>query len=84
MDPMMVRALNQRQNQAPMRFFEDGTQGMWTDAASMLLPAWASGVAVGVGATGLWNDRRIRKAEENKRPLDASREEPRYRPRSQG
>ena len=80
----MVRALNQRQNQAPMRFFEDGTQGMWTDAASMLLPAWASGVAVGVGATGLWNDRRIRKAEENKRPLDASREEPRYRPRSQG
>ena len=61
-----------------------GTQGMWTDAASMLLPAWASGVAVGVGATGLWNDRRARKAEENKRPLDASREEPRYRPRSQG
>jgi hypothetical protein len=61
-----------------------GTQGMWTDAASMLLPAWASGVAVGVGATGLWNDRRARKAEENKRPLDASHEEPRYRPRSQG
>tara|TARA_Y100001947_G_scaffold135331_1_gene123038 strand:- start:770 stop:1507 length:738 start_codon:yes stop_codon:yes gene_type:complete len=27
MDPMMVRALNQRQNQAPMRFFEAGTHG---------------------------------------------------------
>ncbi len=65
-------------------YFDQGTKGMWTDAASMLLPAWASGVAVGVGATGLWNDRRARKAEEHKRPLDASREEPRYRPRSQG
>ncbi len=65
-------------------YFDQGTKGMWTDAAAMLLPAWVSGVAVGVGATGLWNDRRTRKAEENKRPLDASREEPRYRPRSQG
>ena len=65
-------------------YFDQGTKGMWTDAASMLLPAWVSGVAVGVGATGLWNDRRTRKAEEHKRPLDASREEPRYRPRSQG
>ena len=65
-------------------YFNQGTKGMWTDAASMLLPAWVSGVAVGVGATGLWNDRRTRKAEEHKRPLDASREEPRYRPRSQG
>ena len=27
MDPMMIRALNQRQNQAPMRFFEAGTHG---------------------------------------------------------
>ena len=27
----MIRALNQRQSQAPMRFFEAGTQGMWAN-----------------------------------------------------
>ena len=31
-DPMLLRSLEQRQNQSPMRFFEAGTQGMWASA----------------------------------------------------